>query len=146
MSTAILSIYSHIHKPLSDGDFNPVMQEGTGDAVEIVSENNKAASLNMEADKIKGFDVSFHKEMSMRPGELSEPPKSSFDDVIEHRGTKRLNDDELDTDKKKCRTVIINSDDEAHDSDDSDSDSDNSDSDNSDDSDDSGSEINVAVR
>lgn len=137
MSTAILSIYSHIHKPLSVGDFNPVMQEETGDAVEIVSENNKAASLNMEADKIKGFDV----EMSMRPGELSEPPKSSFDDVIEHRGTKRLNDDELDTDKKKCRTVIINSDDEAHDSDDS-----GSDSDNSDDSDDSGSEINVAVR
>lgn len=48
----------------------------------------------------------------MSTSNLSDLPESSLADV-EQRGTKRLNDSELDTDNKKCRTVVVDGDDEA---------------------------------
>ncbi|RDX92098.1 Protein CHROMATIN REMODELING 20 [Mucuna pruriens] len=90
-------------------------QEGTSDGGKIVSDNGKDTRVLMETDKIEGFDASHHldKEKPMSTGDLSDPPKSSSDDVIEHRGTKRVNSGELDADNKKCRIVIIDSDNEA---------------------------------
>lgn len=116
MSTAVLLMESHIQKPSSVDHLNPVMQEGTRDEGEGLFDNNNVACQNMEDDKVNGFDANFHldQENPVRPGNLLDPPKSSLSDAIEQRGTKRLNDGELDADKKKCRIDIINSDDEVY--------------------------------
>ncbi|KAJ1409364.1 SNF2-related, N-terminal domain [Sesbania bispinosa] len=115
MSTPILLTESHIQKPSSVDHFNPVMKEGTSDVGEIVSDNDKVACLNLKHDKIEHSDTCLHldEEKPMSTGDLSDPPKSSLDDVIEQRGTKRLNDGELGADNKKSRTVIVDKDDEA---------------------------------
>ncbi|CAK8572305.1 unnamed protein product [Lathyrus sativus] len=136
-STPIELMESHVQKPSSVNQFNPDMKEGSRVEGEVVYDNNKVEHLNMEADKIKGFDASFHLDNETRVGEdnLSDPPKSSLGDVIEQRGTKRPNDGELDADNKKYRTDIIISDDDIPVSS-----SGSSDSDSSDDSDDSDSD------
>lgn len=166
-----MSMESQILKPCSVDEFSPVMKDGTSDYGELVSDNDKVACLNMETDTIGGFDASFHldKEEPMSTCNLSDPPKSSLGDVIEQRGTKRLNDGELDADNKKRHTGITDSDYEADATEDkldcstlddqskikglsgvvvsssgSDSESDNSDE--SDDSDDSDAKINVTIR
>ncbi|TKY52100.1 CHROMATIN REMODELING 20 [Spatholobus suberectus] len=79
------------------------------------TDNGKDTCVLMETDKIEGFDASHHldKEKPMSTGDLSDPPKSSSHDVIEQRGIKRVNSGELDDDNKKCRIVIVDSDNEA---------------------------------
>nr|KYP74497.1 Transcriptional regulator ATRX [Cajanus cajan] len=64
---------------------NPVLKDGTSDEGKIVSDNGKDTY----------------------------PPKSSSDDIIEQRGIKRVNSGGFDADNKKCRIVIIDSDNEA---------------------------------
>ena len=90
-----------------------LLQEGTCVDGKIVSDD-KIACPNMKTDKIEGFDGGFHleEEKPMNIGDLSDPRKSSLDDIIEQRGTKRVNDGELDADNKRCQTVIIDSDDD----------------------------------
>lgn len=135
---------SNVQKPSSVDQFNLDTKEGSRVEGEVVYDNNKVEHLNMEADKIEGFDASFHvdNETPMGDDNLSDPPKSSLGDVIEQRGTKRPNDGELDADNKKYRTDIIISDDDIPVSSSGSSDSDSSDdSDDSDSDSDSDSEI-----
>ncbi|XP_020224991.1 protein CHROMATIN REMODELING 20 isoform X2 [Cajanus cajan] len=90
-------------------------QDGTSDEGKIVSDNGKDTCVLMETNKIEGFDASHHvdKEKPMSTDDLLDPPKSSSDDIIEQRGIKRVNSGGFDADNKKCRIVIIDSDNEA---------------------------------
>ncbi|KAK7376285.1 hypothetical protein VNO78_34749 [Psophocarpus tetragonolobus] len=114
-STPILLMESHMSNPSSVDHLNPIMKEGTSDDGKIVSENGNDTCVLMEADKIKGFDANHYldKEKPMSNDGFSDPPKSSLDDVIQQRGIKRVNSGELDADNKKCRVVVIDSDNEA---------------------------------
>lgn len=115
MSTPILLAESHTQKPSSVDHLSSVMKEGTSDDGKILSDNGKDTSVLMETDKIEGFDASSHldKEKPTSTSDLLAPPKfSSSDEVTEQRGIKRVNSGELDADNKKCRVLIIDSDDE----------------------------------
>ncbi|XP_019439922.1 PREDICTED: protein CHROMATIN REMODELING 20 isoform X1 [Lupinus angustifolius] len=85
------------------------------DEKKMVSDNEKAAFLNTKNDTIEGFDANSHidQEKPLSTADLSDPLNSSLADVEEQRGTKRPNDSKIDTDNKKCRTITIDSDDEA---------------------------------
>ncbi|KAE9611986.1 putative DNA helicase chromatin remodeling SNF2 family [Lupinus albus] len=85
------------------------------DEKKMVADNEKVAFLNTKNDTIEGFDANSHldQEKPLSTADLSDPLNSSLADVEEQRGTKRPNDSEIDTDNKKCRTVTIDSDDEA---------------------------------
>ncbi|KAK7278207.1 hypothetical protein RJT34_23232 [Clitoria ternatea] len=112
MSTPIRLTDSHIQRPSSVDHLDYIMKDGTCDDGKIVSDNVKVASVNMETDKIAGFDTGYLDKEKTTSGDLSDPPKSSVGDVIEQRGTKRSNDGELDTDNKKRQSVIVDIDDE----------------------------------
>ncbi|XP_020224982.1 protein CHROMATIN REMODELING 20 isoform X1 [Cajanus cajan] len=112
ISTPILMMESHMQKSYG---LNPVLKDGTSDEGKIVSDNGKDTCVLMETNKIEGFDASHHvdKEKPMSTDDLLDPPKSSSDDIIEQRGIKRVNSGGFDADNKKCRIVIIDSDNEA---------------------------------
>ncbi|KHN14716.1 Transcriptional regulator ATRX [Glycine soja] len=107
MSTPMLLTENHIQKPSFVDNLSPAVNEGTSDDGKIVSDSGKDACVLMEADKIKVFDASHHvdKEKLTSTGGLS--------DDIEQRGIKRVNSGELDADNKKCRIVVIDSNNEA---------------------------------
>lgn len=115
ISTPILMMESHMQKSSSVDGLNPVLKEGTSDEGKIVSDDGKDTCVLMETNKIEGFDASHHvdKEKPMSTDDLLDPPKSSSDDIIEQRGIKRVNSGGLDADNKKCRIVVIDSDNEA---------------------------------
>lgn len=107
MSTPILLVENHIQKPSSVDTLSPAMKEGTNNDGKIVSDNGKDTCVLMGADNINVFDASHHldKEKLTSTGGLS--------DDIEQRGIKRVNSGELDADNKKCRIVVIDSNNEA---------------------------------
>ncbi|CAL0316620.1 unnamed protein product [Lupinus luteus] len=85
------------------------------DEKKMVFDNGKVALLNTKNDTLVGVDANSHldQEKPLSTADLSDPLNLSSADVEEQRGTKRPNDSEIDTDNKKCRTVTIDSDDEA---------------------------------
>ncbi|CAJ1976268.1 unnamed protein product [Sphenostylis stenocarpa] len=115
MSIPILLTESPTQNPSSVDHLNPVMKEGITDDGKRVSDNGKDTCVLLETNNNKGFDTSHHldQEKLRSNGGLSDPLKSSVDDVIEQRGIKRASSSEVDADNKKCRILIIDSDNEA---------------------------------
>ncbi|KAL1339819.1 hypothetical protein AAHE18_U068600 [Arachis hypogaea] len=82
--------------------------------LQIHLKQRRRRKKSKQNDKLEDFDAGYdlEKDNAMSTGDLADPPKSLLDDIIEQRGTKRLNDGELDTDNKKSRTISDDSDDD----------------------------------